>query len=145
MASLLTNRGKYLLNPSYWTGTTIKVMLLENTFTPSADDNFVSDIVADEISVSGYADGFGNAGRKTLASKTATENDTDDAVDYDCADLSWTGLAAGATIRYMAVIVEVTSDADSPVLAIIDFGTDYPTNGGDFNVTVASRGLLANA
>lgn len=151
MAGLLTNKGAALLSNGtidWINDTNIKAMLCDSTLTPAVDHNFVSDSGAagdHEISVSGYADGFGGAGRKTLASKTVTENDTDDAADLDAADPSAWTLAAGATVRYAAIVAEVTDDDATVIIGYIDLGADTPTNGGTVTVQWATRGLFALA
>lgn len=123
---------------------TIKGMLLKNGYTPNPDHKFVSDIVAQEADATGYTAGFGGAGRKTMASPTVTEDATNNRAVFDAADPStWTALggATNNTLRYMAVIREVTNDAASPVIAVLDFGSDKLTNGGDFTVAIAALGI----
>lgn len=121
---------------------TLKAMLLRNTYTFNPDHKFVADINSTELSVSGYPGGFGGGGRKTLSGKTVTEDAANNRLVFDAADPSaWTGLAAGQTIRYVAIIEEITSDAASRVVAILDFGADYPTNGGDITVAFNATGI----
>lgn len=124
---------------------TIKVMLLRNTYTPNPDHKFVSDINANECNATGYTGGFNGASRKTLASKTVTENTTTNRAIFDAADPSaWTALggATNNTLRYCAIIKEITNDAASLVIAVLDFGSDYTTNGGDFTVQFSADGIL---
>lgn len=136
--TLLLNSGINLLTD------TIKVMLVSNTYTPDKDHSFVSSITSGttkELSGTGYVAGFGGSGRKTLASKTVTQNDTSDIGYFDAADVTWTGINAG-TVGYVVVLKEVTSDADSPIIAIHDVSPDVVTNGGDYTVQWASDGVL---
>jgi hypothetical protein len=103
--------------------------------------NFVNQVSASELSGTGYVGGFGGAGRKALASKTITEDDTNDRGTYDAADPSaWTGLNAG-TIGGVIVIKENTTDADSDLLAFIDTN-DLVTNGSDVTFNIATAGLF---
>lgn len=143
MASITTNKGRTLIaNGSVDLLTdTLKVMLLSAAYTPNKDHNFVSDLGANELSGTGYTAGFGGAGRKTLASKTVTQDDTNDLAVFDAADVTWTAINAG-TVAYAAVVKEVTSNADSPVLAIIDVSPDVATNGGDWTLQWGAQGVI---
>jgi hypothetical protein len=123
---------------------TLKIMLLRSTYTVNPDNKFVSDIVASECTATNYTGGFGGAGRKTLASKTITADDTNNRAVFDAADpAAWTALggATNNTLRYCAIIKEVTNDAASQVIAILDFGADFNTNGGDFSVAFNALGI----
>jgi hypothetical protein len=143
MASLVTNRGQYsiLSGAVDLTNDTIKVMLLNSSFTPASTHNVVSDVSANELSGTGYTGGFNGSGRKTLASKTFTESDAGDGVStFDAADLSWATINAG-TAKYAAIIKEVTSDADSIVIAEVQF-TQQTTNGGALNLVWSANGIF---
>ncbi len=145
MASITTNKGRYLLTKAA-TGAvdlladTIEVILLGTGYTPNKDHAFVSDVVASELSGTGYTGGYGGSGRKTLASKTFTQDDTNDLAKFDAADVTWTGINAG-TIGFAAISVRKTSDADSPVLAIVDVA-DTVTNGGDLTIQWHANGII---
>lgn len=138
MADFVTNRGAFRLGTgaTVWNTGTIKALLLKSSASPDRTANFVADIVSgsSEISVAGYS-------RQTAGSKTTTEVDGSNRVEYDCADLTFSGLASGQTIGWLAFYHEVTNDADSPVLAILDL-TDTPTNGGDVIVQINAAGAF---
>lgn len=125
---------------------TLKGMLLKNSYTVNPDHKFVADLTpgTHECNATNYTGGFGGGGRKTLASKTVTADDVNNRMVFDAADLAaWTTLggATNNTLRYLAIIKEITSDAASQVIAILDFGSDYNTNGGDFSVAFNSLGI----
>ena len=122
MASLVTNRGLYLIASGDvdLRDDDIKVMLLTSAYTPLATANFVSDVVANEMSGTGYTGGLGGSGRKSLTSKTFTEDDATATATFDAADLTWTAITAG-TFQHAAIIKEITTDADSLVLGFISF------------------------
>lgn len=130
---------------------TIKVMLVgtATAYTPNKDHDFVdqagaNDPVDSEISTTNYVGGFGGAGRKTLASKTISANDTNDRVELDAADVVWTALgpaSGGPTLAAAIIIKEVTNDAASPMFCYQDF-TDTVVNGGDVTLSFASGGFL---
>jgi hypothetical protein len=119
---------------------TIKVMLVGTGYTPNKDHQFVADVVASELSGTGYTGGFGGSGRKTLASKVIGKNDSTDKAYIDGADMTWTAINAG-TIGFAIVFKEITSDALSPVIACVDVA-DIVTNGGDVTIQWDAAGLI---
>lgn len=117
---------------------TLKVMALKSIYVADPDHKFVSSLAASECDATGYAGGFGGAGRKTLSGKTVTIDDINNRALFDANDpATWTSLGGTVdnTLRYVAVIKEITSDAASRVICILDFGANKSTNGGDFTVT----------
>lgn len=118
---------------------TIKVMLLGTAYVPNPDHEFISDIVAAELSGTGYVGGFGGSGRKTLAGKTLTTDTTLNEVRFDFTNPTWAGADFG-TVNYAAIVKEVTTNADSPVLGILDTGP-LLTSGGTFTLDVGTHGL----
>lgn len=146
MASVTTNKARtLLLNTGINLLTdTIKVMLVNTSYVESKSHDFVSSITggtSKELSGTGYTAGFGGSGRKTLSSKTVTQDNTNNKAYFDAADVTWTAINAG-TVGFVAVIKEVTSDSDSPIIAIIDVSPDIVTNGGDYTVQWATDGLF---
>lgn len=150
MASGAYNRGvRELLNGTTdFLTATMKVALLATSpaYTYDPDHDFMdaggaNDPTDAELNVSGYTRGFAGAGRKTLASKTVTENDTNNRVEFDAADPTWTALGAGQTIAAGVVIKEVTNDAATVLYCYLD-PTDTPTNGSDITLQIASNGFL---
>jgi hypothetical protein len=120
---------------------TIKVMLVNASYTPDADHDFIADVVANELSGTGYAGGFAGSGRKTLASKSFSTNTASDFTYFTAAALTWTAINAG-TAAYLIIVKEITNDADSRLIAWVDF-TDVVTNGGDLTLTPdGTNGLL---
>lgn len=114
---------------------TIQVMLVDSGYTFDAShDNPDDGPAANELSGTGYA-------RKTLASKTVTEDATYGAV-FDAADLTWTGINAG-TADAAIIFIFVSDDTDSILLAYIDSG-GFPaaTNGGDLTITWHTTGIF---
>lgn len=124
----------------------IKVMLIGTTtpYTANNDHRFVSSAAGSELTgVSGYTGGFGGAGRKTLASRTLSADDTNDWGIFDAADVLWTALGTGDTIGGAIVFKELTSDALSPMIAYFAL-TNTPTNGSDVTLvwSTSPSGLL---
>jgi hypothetical protein len=126
---------------------TIKMGLSTSVHTADRDDDFLddgsaSDFSSGELTGTGYPAGFGGAGRKTLASKTITVDKANDRAEFDCADITWTGINAGTPDKATA-LKEITNDAASKTIANITSG-GFPvvTNGGDLTFQVNAEGLL---
>jgi hypothetical protein len=122
------NNGARVLNSSYWTTTTHKALLVPDTYTPNRDDVFVSAVGASECSGSGYSRGFNSPGRVTLSSKTVLVDNTINTVKYGAANASFVSLSVG-TVGAVIVIQEVSTDANSFLIAYIDAATPQLTNG----------------
>lgn len=123
-----------------------KLMLLKSTYTPNQDHDFVNDISAHECDATNYTGGFNGAGRKAITGQSVTKDDANNKAVLDATDpATWTSLggASNNTLRYAAYIKEVTTDADSLVICILDFGSNYTTNGGDFTVQFNASGIGA--
>jgi hypothetical protein len=123
---------------------TIKVMLVDDSYTPDADHDFADDVSADELSGTGYAAGFGGAGRKTLASKSFSTDTANDRAEFTADALVWSAIDAG-TAKYAIFIKEITNDAASRLLFALDLdsgGSGIVTNGGDLTVTPNADGFL---
>lgn len=112
---------------------TIKLLLVDETHTFDKTDEFVSDIVANEASGTGYS-------RKTLANTSIALDAGNDRVEFDADDISYTALDAG-TIASAIIYKEVTNDADSPLIADVDF-TNLVTNGSDVDLQVNAEGFF---
>ena len=148
MASNWTNGGlKRLLDGSInLTSDTIKVLILSAAYVPTPDHEFLSDVATYEVSGTGYVSGFGGSGRKTLAGKTFAKDDTLNEATFDATDPVWAGADFGVA-GYLAVGKEVTSNADSPLLAVLDLGgLNGPlTKGGSFTVQFSTYLLRLRA
>lgn len=123
-----------------WVNDTIKVMLVNASYTFDPDHDFVDDINANELSGTGYTGGFAGAGRKSLASKAIANDAANDRIEFDAADPSaWTGLNAG-TVAWVILIKEITNDAASvPILALDP--TNLVTNGSDVTLVFDAEGI----
>jgi len=115
---------------------TIKLLLVDTNHSFTKSHEFVSDIVANEAtnsSGSGYE-------RKTLTNASIALDTGNDRVEFDADDISYTAIDAG-TIASAIIYKEVTNDADSPLIADIDF-TDLVTNGSDVDLQVNAEGFF---
>lgn len=124
---------------------TIKVMLVGSTFSANADMEFVNpSAYQTEIGGTGYTPGYGGSGRKTLASKTVVQDNTNDRAEFNAAPVTWTGINAGTAAGVVLIRERAgTGDTMSELIAFIDSG-GFPvtTNGGDFTIQWNSEGVL---
>ena len=97
---------------------TIKVALLPDSYTYSAAHEFLSDVGT----VIGTA--------QTLAGKTVAQG------VFDCADVTFAALAAGATVKSVILYKDTGVAGTSPLIGYFDVVTGLPaaTNGGDVTV-----------
>ena len=153
MASTFYNGGitSFLIAGSPFLSSTLKCMLIETVgaYVFNKDHDFIdesgaNDPIDAEVGVSGYTGGFGGAGRKTLASKTVTVDDTNDWASLDAADFTggttWSALGAGETIEAAIIVEEITNDAASVLLIYLD-PSDLATNGSDMDLSFHANGL----
>lgn len=134
MASGVFNSGKrgILDGTISLTDDDIKVVLVGDGYIPDADHDFADDL-ADELSGTGYVDGFGGSGRKLLTGKTFGTNLGSDFARFFSNDVVWVGIDAGDP-KYAVFVVEGTDDADTKLLFWLDLGEET-TNGGDFTMS----------
>jgi hypothetical protein len=140
MANGVYNRAKYLLADGTLdlpTTADLRVLLVNTGYAFNADHNFVSEVVANEISAAGYA-------RQPLTGETITEDDTNDFAYLDADDTPFPAMASGQTIGGAIVYKFNAADASAEVIAFYDL-TDTATNGGTVTVqwaAIASGGVL---
>lgn len=124
MASFVTNSGADGLTSGgaiNWASDTIRARLVASSATLNKDDTSMTPYTA-----------IGTD--QTLGSKTKTKDTTNDREVFSSAALTWTAVAGGSTVGYVAIFKFVTNDAGSTPIAVIDV-TDVPTNGSDLTLT----------
>ena len=120
-----------------WDTDTIKVALLTNAYTPDQDaHNYFDDVVANEVTGTGYTQG-GN----TLANKTNTYNSATNVIVLDADDTTWS--SSTITARY-AVIYDASpaTNATRPLIGYVDFGSDQSSSNGNFTITWDATGIV---
>lgn len=113
---------------------TIKVALLSDAYIPGAGAvnikrsvSFMSDIVANEVSVTGYS-------RLTMASKSITLDNTNNLINFLAANLTY-NITGTLAFRYLVIFKDTGSDATSVVLAVLDKGALQTRTNTTVNVT----------
>jgi len=120
-----------------WDSDTIKVALLTNAYTPNQDaHDYFDDVVANQVTGTGYT-----SGGITLANKTNTYNSATNVIVLDADDVTWA--SSTITARY-AVIYNATpaTDATRPLVGYVDFGSDQSSSNGNFTITWDSTGIV---
>lgn len=115
----------------------IHVALLDNTHTPDLTDVYFSEVLADEISGTGYTH-LGAA----LASKTCTVSGH--VTTFDAANSSWAGSTL-TDVRYAVLFYNKTGDTDhtaSLLIGYVDFGENKSTVAGTFTITWDAAGIF---
>ena len=109
-------------------------MLVSSSYTPDQDaDQFIDD-VDNEVSGDGYT-----AGGATLASKTVTQDDTNDRGVFDAADVTWSD--STITARGAVLYKDTGTPSTSPVICYFDFGEDKISTDGDFTIQWNAAGI----
>lgn len=115
---------------------TIKVMLLTSTHTQDQDTyDYVNDVSANEVTGTGYT-----AGGATITTPSVTQNNTDNVGVFDGADVTWA--SSTITARYACIYKDTGTPATSPIIAILDFGSDQSSSAGDFIIAWGANGIL---
>jgi hypothetical protein len=120
-----------------WDTDTIKVALLTNSYTPDQDaHNYLDDVIANEVSGTGYT-----AGGNTLANKTNSYNSATNVIVLDADDTTWS--SSTITARY-AVIYDASpaTNATRPLIGYVDFGSDQSSSNGNFTITWDATGIV---
>jgi hypothetical protein len=82
-------------------------------------------------------------GRKTAASVTVTVDDTNNRVDIDMADLTWTAATGNAISRLLvAYDPDTTSPVDANMIPLCVLDCVATPAGGDITYTVNAAGFL---
>lgn len=113
MASGVYNKGCAELGTmaNAWATAAYKVMLLKSSYTYNRDNVFVSDVVANEVTATGYA-------RKAIAGPTVTLDATNDCAWVDANDISFSGITPNSDIvGYIVLYRDTGADATSPLIA----------------------------
>ena len=128
---------EYLLNGSFdATGDTVNVMLLTSSYTPDIDtDVFVDDIIAAEVSGTGYT-----TGGQALSSVGVTLDNTNDLAYVDADDPAWS--ASTITCRYAVFYKDTGASATDVLISYIDFASNQSSSASTFTITIPADGFL---
>lgn len=115
---------------TYVAGRTFRAALVDATYTPNSNDEFLSSYAASEIATGGYS-------RIALAAPVVTLEPSG-IVTIAFENPTWSALTAGVSPRRCIIYDDTTaSDATRQVIQVIDFGSAVATNGSSYTVTVS--------
>lgn len=113
-----------------WVNDAIKIAILGSAATINQDTNqYWSDLVANEITGTGYT-----AGGITLTSKTLTYDTATNTVRMKAADVTWATVTF-TNGRYAVVYKSTGTNATSHLMGYIDFGANQSPAGVDFTIS----------
>jgi hypothetical protein len=138
MASLTYNSGKVKIADTSinWASDTIKVALCTSSYTPNQDTHVWFSDITNEVSGTGYT-----AGGFSLAGKTVTQDNTGNRAIFDATDISQSGVTITA-YRYLVVYKSTGVAGTSPLITLIDLGTDYALDTGILAITWSTAGVF---
>lgn len=125
--------------------TAIKVGLLVgsqpaglDTAAEVANLDFVAELLTSGSGLATEA-AFTNYARKDLSRTAAEEDDTNDRVDLDVSDVTWSSAGGASNETVIGAFFYTTSsgstDADYPLLSVDWFSSGTTTNGGDLTLS----------
>lgn len=115
---------------------TFKLMLLDNNHSNDIDSQeFIDDVSTNEVSGTGYS-----AGGQTIANIAVTTDNANDQAEVDGDDVTWS--SSSITARYGVVYKDTGTPATSPIVCILDFGSDKTSSNGDFTVQFGAEGFI---
>jgi hypothetical protein len=113
-----------------WVNDTLKIAILSSAAAINQDTNqYWSDLVANEITGTGYT-----AGGITLSSKTLTYDTATNTIRMKAADVTWSTVTF-TNGRYAIVYKSTGTNTTSHVEAYIDFGANESPAGVDFTIS----------
>jgi len=113
----------------------IRVALVTSSYTPNQDTHEFFDDVTNEVTGTGYvADG------ELLASKTVTQDDSNNKAVFDAANVVWT--TSTITARGAVIYKDTGTPATSPLICYVDFGSDKSSSTASFTIDWNTGGIL---
>lgn len=138
MASLTYNSAKVKIADGSinWVSDTIKVALCTSAYTPNKRTHTWLSDITNEVTGTGYT-----AGGYTLSGKSLTQDNTNDRAVFDANDISQSGVTIAA-YRYLVVYKSTGTASTSPLITVIDLGTDYTLDTGILATTWSTAGVF---
>lgn len=138
MASIFTNKGKYLIMGTYFRNETAPSVFYAPLFiddvAPTVDTNVVGDL-SQIATGNGYADGGPSVARSAVGFDVWTEDDTNDRALVQAADIVYTASggtlpASGEGARYMGVSDDNATVANRQLLGVFDLVSQRQVSDG---------------
>lgn len=128
---------------------TLKILLVDDTYTEDKTHDSITDIVAGgkEITATNYTGGHNGAGRKTVDTVTVYNDSGTPRINVGLSNVTWTNIGGSgndAVIGGAVLFKQAGNDNDSIPIAFFDI-TNTNTNGSDLQlqfVAAASGGNI---
>jgi hypothetical protein len=130
----LKGREEFAKGNLHWNNDVFKAVLVDNTYIPNLNHNFVADIVAHEVSGVGYS-------RKTLTNNSVATSSAIKRAMLKTDNIVWEGINAGE-VSGIILYKSVNDDTDSTLIAFLNGGFPITTNGGNITYVISSNGIL---
>lgn len=114
---------------------TVKVMLCTSAYVPDVDTHRYRSHITNEVSGTGYT-----AGGATLTGKVSSYDPATNITKLTAGNVSWPN--STITARYAVFYIDTGTPATSPLLCYWDFGGDFASNNGAFDLTIHASGLI---
>lgn len=119
-----------------WDTDAFKIMLCTSSYTPDQDVHDYKNDITNEVSGTGYT-----ATGAALASVTIGYTAGTNVIKLDAADVSWA--TSSITARYAVIYCSTpATDATRPLVCYIDFGADFTSSGGSFDIVFDAAGII---
>ncbi len=116
---------------------TIKLALLTSSYTPAIKtDTFLSDINTNEVSGAGYT-----AGGVAITTPTVTTDTTNDRGVFGAANTTFSSVTFSGA-RYAVIYKSTGVASTSPLIAVIDLGSNQSAAGGNFTIQWNASGIF---
>lgn len=114
----------------------VKVALTTSSYTVDIDTHDFFNDITNEVSGTGYT-----AGGQSLATKSVTQDNTNDRGVFDAADVTWA--SSTITARYGILYYNTGTASTSPLICQYDFGSDQSSSNGNFTIQWNASGVFA--
>lgn len=114
---------------------TVKVGILDSTYTPDQNDDYWGDVNAHEVSGTGYT-----ARGKALTSKTVTYGSGIKTTTFDAADVTWAALTL-TDARYLVVYKDSGTNNTSWLMGYVDLGVSKTPSNAAVTITWHADGI----
>jgi len=128
----LTQTTNFAIDFDDTTAGRFKCMLVDSSYTPNFDTDSVKTDVSGEIVGAGYT-----AGGEALTSVTFTISSG--TITWDAADVTW---SASTITNAAAAVIYNTSETNEPLIAYVDFGGNFSTTSGTFQIVWNASGIF---
>ena len=121
-----------------WANDTIKVALLNATYSESLGDEWFSDVSAKEVSGTGYS-----SGGSTLTGKTAARDETNGKITFSASFLTFSTVSL-TNVGYAVIYKSTGVAGTSPLIKVVDLrsgGVGRNVTSDDINLQWAETGI----